>query len=707
MSSLATLELICFGPATARVNGGEPDSAVTWRKNLALLIHLALSGGSRSRDSLLLLLWPDKPQEKARHSLNEALRRLRLALGANRLISTADTVELSFEGLTVDATTFVELAKTDPVAAAALPRGEFLEGFTLSDAPGFDDWATQQRATLHQTWAETLLAQAEAALTAAHPVEAVKSANQALALMPYLQPALGIVIRARALAGDPAGARQAYTAFAEKLKNEIGQEPARELQELVARVEGGGWRRTFTKYPDLEPDLFGRASIHRAAFETVETALGGTAQSLSVTSEPGAGKTRLLKECCDRFALGGGRTAIARPLESDHGQPWSTLRMVVRSGLADAPGVTATDPDALSNIAALVPDLATRYTPVEAVDNGQVASALANMLTAIADEQPVVIAVDDAHLADATSLEVIHAAVAQLTATPVLLAFASAASDPNAPPEIAKMRSVIGRSLPGAAVRLKPLETDDLRDLARQLASWLRNDDEVDRMTRRLHFETKGNPFLAVTILRGLANSPTFKGDILDWPPKEATLDSPLPFTMPDLLRMSIAARTSVLNPETLDVLRVASVSTPCLEAELIAKVLDGDVNSTLERLDELERHQFIRFDGTRYSFVAPIVAQIVQAECLTRGKRQRLRTQVATALDDATDLESRALRAELKIGIDSTEANLEAAFAIVEEATANRGSRLAKRMLSAVERSAAEGAIAARIGELRKKLEA
>jgi hypothetical protein len=41
----------------------------------------AFPGMTRSREHLLGLLWPDKDEAKARHSLNEALRRLRVSLG--------------------------------------------------------------------------------------------------------------------------------------------------------------------------------------------------------------------------------------------------------------------------------------------------------------------------------------------------------------------------------------------------------------------------------------------------------------------------------------------------------------------------------------------------------------------------------------------------------------------------------------------------
>jgi DNA-binding SARP family transcriptional activator len=78
------------------VGGGNPPPDVLWRKHLALLVYLALSPQhTRTRDHLLGLLWPEKTQDKARHSLNEAVRRLRAGLGTERLISEGEMLRLN------------------------------------------------------------------------------------------------------------------------------------------------------------------------------------------------------------------------------------------------------------------------------------------------------------------------------------------------------------------------------------------------------------------------------------------------------------------------------------------------------------------------------------------------------------------------------------------------------------------------------------
>src|SRR5512147_2915094 len=108
---LPSLELICLGPPTARLGGREPPADVLWRKHLGLLIYLALSPDrTRSRDHLLGMLWPEKAEAQARHSLNEAVRRLRAGLGADRLRTRGDTITLDPTDLQVDVLRFGALA---------------------------------------------------------------------------------------------------------------------------------------------------------------------------------------------------------------------------------------------------------------------------------------------------------------------------------------------------------------------------------------------------------------------------------------------------------------------------------------------------------------------------------------------------------------------------------------------------------------------
>src|SRR2546422_3864682 len=150
-NAFPSLALHCLGPPGVRVDGREAPPDVLWRKHLALLTYLALSpNGTRSRSHLLGLLWPESPDDKARRSLNEAVRRLRSALGTERLLTRGDTLQLNASELEVDVRQFEALRAEGQVRALELIRGEFLEGFHVDDAPVFEDWMDTQRAQIRQ-----------------------------------------------------------------------------------------------------------------------------------------------------------------------------------------------------------------------------------------------------------------------------------------------------------------------------------------------------------------------------------------------------------------------------------------------------------------------------------------------------------------------------------------------------------------------------
>ena len=260
------------------------------------------------------------------------------------------------------------------------------------------------------------------------------------------------------------------------------------------------------------------------------------------------------------MALDGALVVHTRPLESDHDAPWSTLRLLVRAGLTEAPGLVAAEPQAISALAGLVPELAAKFPPRDAKDDADMAGALASVLAAIAAERPVVLAIDDAHWADGSSLAALRSSVAALRGAPVglLLTVAEGVGDP--PRELVRLQGDVGRSLPGLTLRLTPLTDAEVRHLVDALAPWCPGAADRDRLARRITIETGGYPFYAVTLLRALHRATTLREDLVNWPPPQRTTDAPLPFSIPSVVRLALAARVAELDHQHQVMLRVAAV---------------------------------------------------------------------------------------------------------------------------------------------------
>jgi DNA-binding SARP family transcriptional activator len=688
--TLPKLELICFGAPLVRVDGAEPPADVLWRKHHALLIYLALSPGrERSRDHLMGTLWPDKAQDKARHSLNEAVRRLRTGLGARRLLSYGDMIGLSGESLELDVELFLQAVEESPESAVEYLRGDFLEGFSVDDAAAFETWMATERTRLHSLATSCLLVRGERDLTASRFGDALAAAKQALRLNAFLEPAANLAMRALALAGDATGALAIYHDFVRLIDEEIGEAPGKELDSLSQRIRDGRWQGISAARVQDEPPLVGRASICTEAFALVEGALGGQASVLVIVSDPGMGKTRILNDCAKRASLSGTIVSMARPLVSDHDARWSSLGLVVGGGLDSAPGLAGADPNALETLAAIAPSLAERFEPGKPRDTAHVASALEAVLRAVADEQPVAVVLDDAHLADGASIEALGAVMRRLREIPVVLLMAADSAGHRGSAEFARLRASVGRDLSGTTIHLKPLTIGDTGELVQHLAPWCTSAEDADRLTRRLHYESGGSPFLAVTLLHGLEKAPTLKDDLLGWPQPKATFDSPLPFSIPDLARLAIMARISDLDENSLKVLHAASIAGIALDLDLIEPLAGISGGELEEALDSLERHRFLVFDGSRYSFAAPLFAQVIRGECLTHGQRQRLRKLAIKQLSGSDGLESSVLRVELMAKALPGDAAFSEAVAVVKSAIETGAGRTARRALFAAERAA------------------
>lgn len=681
-----------------------------WRKHLGLLIYLALSPDrTRARDHLLGIFWPEKPEKDARHSLNEAVRRLRAGLGAERLITRGDVIALHGDGLHVDVEQFVSLASQHRAAAAQLLRGEFLEGFAVEGAPGFEDWVGRERSRWQARGAAALVELGDEALAAGRLGDAEELAHRALALESHGEAAARLRLRAMALRGDGAGALVWFREFKARLAAEAGERPGPDLEALAERIRSRSWRRSAAPPDEDVAPLVGDPEIPRRAFQVVSDALSGAPRTLAVVGGPGMGKTRLVTECLTRAALDGALTIVATPLESDHDAPWSTLRALGRAGLATAPGSAATDPAALGVLSAVAFDLA-GPVPRAPADRGEVAAALTALLTAVAEERPLVVAVDDAQFADGATLEALSAALASAGRGALALVVSCPPEAERGPRALTQLRSQIGRRLPGDSVRLAPLAAAEIRQLVDSLAPWCPDEESRARLARRIGFETGGIPFLAVTLLQALQRASTMRADLLVWPAPGRTIDSPLPISVPDIVRMAVVARVSALDPKDLNLIRTASVGGRSFDIELLAGLCDLGPAALEEALARIERAGLATYDGYRYAFAAPLFAEVVRRECLTPGQRSTLLRRAAEALAARGDMDAQVLRIEMLAEAAPQREVLGLAVAAADQALAAGAVRSARRALGAAERIVLAGTAdadgSARVAELRRKVE-
>jgi DNA-binding SARP family transcriptional activator len=620
-----------LGPVEVTLDGGPAPAELLWRKNLALLIYLARSPRhTRSREQLVGLLWGDRTEAAARHSLSEALRVIRHHAGEASVEATAGQVRLVPGFVEVDVDHLEALAEAEQwEAAAELIAGEFLEGFAVPGSSEFEDWLAAEREAWRRRGVDILVRGADALARTGRTQEASALASRALALDPVSERALGAAIRCLSLLGDRGGALELFERFSARLREEVGTEPGEETRALVERVRreravrpevAAGWAEGA---PVVRPPFEGRAGELARLIQAVDrSARERLATVLVLEGESGVGKTRLTEELLARLRLDGFSIATARAVETDRGEAWSGLLAVARGGLAGAAGIGTAPPEALGAFAAALPEWRERFPGARPEGAYPMGRAMVETLRAASEDRPVVLALDDAQWLDGETASELGAILRDLAGAPLTILLAVVPHPPR--PELDELRSRIGRDLRGEAMRLRPLDRAALRRLAERMLPGY-EPVALDRVTRRVATDSAGMPLLAVELLRAVALGLDLGTISEAWPEPLRTLDQTLPGELPDAVVAAIRIGFRRLSAPAQRVLAAASVLGDLVPASLLEAALAFGPEETALALDELEWHRWLVAEPRGYSFVARIVQRVVERDMVTPGQRRRL----------------------------------------------------------------------------------
>src|SRR6266498_1286400 len=224
------------------------------RKAIALLAYLAVNdiGHPRqrySRESLSTLFWPDYEQAKAFSNLRRTIWEVHQAIGEGWLIADRETVHLNPDReIGLDVADFRDLLsqarqQSDPVLridllsdAVKLCRDHFLTGFSLKDAPNFNEWAFGESEDLRRNLAEVLNTLSEDHIALGEAEKAILYARRLIALDPLNEASHRQLMEVYIHAGQHSAALEQYQTCEQILRKELGLDPQPETLALYKRI---------------------------------------------------------------------------------------------------------------------------------------------------------------------------------------------------------------------------------------------------------------------------------------------------------------------------------------------------------------------------------------------------------------------------------------------------------------------------------------
>lgn len=361
--------------------------------------------------------------------------------------------------------------------------------------------------------------------------------------------------------------------------------------------------------------LVGRAKELAVLTKALEAAKASQGGAVLVGAPAGTGKSRLGQELMLAAKLGEVRVLHASA-EDGGATPFEAIAACLRPALAAYPALPDERPALGRVFAELAADADMTLAPV------QVAQGVLGWLGRVAVAQPVLVALDDLHWADAQSLAVFNHLVRGSAMLPMMVL--GTFRDDEAPPDHALWYTLDD----GTATHLPlgPLTPDGQRELVLAMLPGARLDDDF---ARALYQATGGNAFFLTEVLRALLEDGalTRVDGIWRFPADPAAL-APL-----GTIEDALVRRIAHLPAESARLLGVASVLGRHQDLGVLDALAEMGEDALLDALEKLAERQFLQRTEDGYVFPHDRVREVSYAQ-LNEDTRRALHLRAGELLE-------------------------------------------------------------------------
>lgn len=299
----AQLALKLLGKPQITLNN-QPVSGFISAKAQGLLIYLAVTGKAHTRATLASLFWDDAPDAQAAKNLRNVLSNLRALVGSHILISRDEVAFDMSQPYMLDVDEFTRAlasARGQDEAhalqrAAEIYQGDFLAGFYVKNALGFEEWALGRQAGLKNAALQALHTLVGRHLEREEYAAGINYANRLLAIGPWHEETHRNLMKLLSRSGQRSAALAQYQICRQTLKTELDVEPMPETTALHQRIKAAAAPPPHNLPPQPTP-FVGRAA---ELAELGRFLRHPTAQLLTLTGLGGIGKTRLALQAAAR-----------------------------------------------------------------------------------------------------------------------------------------------------------------------------------------------------------------------------------------------------------------------------------------------------------------------------------------------------------------------------------------------------------------------